>query len=353
MIRRILAFAAFSLVFASCSQKSLDEKKKCFEDKVQPLLQRTGKKVSWPEAKFDEGVLNRFADDCEFSKEEKSEYFITNKVQFAPKSQVPASPSVSSTPSISPRPSTSPNPSPTVTVSPSPSPTGSVKPTPSPTVTVTPSPTPTPSPTVTVTPTPSPTPTKPTTIPPHGSLSAIPVTDQVTVMAAVADDGVCRLRYFGASAGSQSGYNVLSGRRLLSSTPATDVATGIAQLKAAAKAGNCMIGAPERCQLRYRTNQLSGQSQGFYVAIEGSDMMGMGARSSKLSLDILTPLEAAGLCVRETPTPTCVIESATPPGVGFVVVSSVQGWMQDIPMMPRTTVEFYLQSLQSTGYCAP
>lgn len=334
---------ALSAFFSSCAkEKTIEEKEKCFSDKVLPLVARTGKKVPWPEAKFDEGVLIRFADDCEFSDEERSAFFLDHRVQFAPKGQ--AIPNPTKTPS--------PNPTVTVTPFPTPSPSPSKSPSPGPSVTVTPVPSPTPSVTVTPVPSPSPTPTKPVVIPPHGSLSPKPITDLATITAAVADDGVCRIRYFGPAAGSQAGYNILSGRRVVSTTPAKDLASGIVLFTSAATKGDCMKGAAEKCQLRYRTHQLAGTQQGFYVAIEGHDLTETGATSPKLSLDVYRPLEKAGICSIENPLPTCTVEAQQPPATGFVVVSSVQGWMQDLPLASRTTADFYLQALQDNFYCA-
>ncbi|MBL7716913.1 MAG: hypothetical protein JNL01_15725 [Bdellovibrionales bacterium] len=452
------------LLASACGQKtSLDEKKKCFEDRMNPLLERSARGDDWTTAKIDEEVMNNIARECEFTDSERADYFRDNQVIFlnvgahkggfeqSPSGSLPKSwpmnpnptssvlpdpsptvtvtaspspmvtvtptvtpsptvtaspnpspmPTITITPTASPSPSpiptvtvtvtpspsptvtvtVTPSPSPTVTVtvtpSPTPSPTPSQTPSPSPTVTVTPSPTlsptpsqtPSPSPTVTVTPSPTPSPTPsqtpspsptvtvtpsptPTAPPVPGAVTDQPLYDPSQVLAMTPDDGVCRVRFFaGPNAGSRKGYNVLSGRGFTHATGQSTLAGAMSILRQMVANGTCMRGAAETCNMRYRTFTKSGAAMGFYAAIEGNDLNEKGFKNAGEATALFQTFEKEGLCKLQNPLPNCSIAQVAGAMSGYVVLSTLQGWMQDQPYSSLVVVDLYMQLLKDKLYC--
>ncbi|MBL7716916.1 MAG: hypothetical protein JNL01_15740 [Bdellovibrionales bacterium] len=163
--------ASLALILASCGADTFQEKKACYDERIKPLVDRANQGDSWAFSRLNQEQLNRFADECGMTDDEKARLFARPlEVKAPPVSQ--ASPDPTGLPSG--RPSTWPTVTPTPSITPTGTPTVTPSPTATPTVTPTVTPTSTPTATPTVTPSPTATPTSTPTVTPTVSPTVTP-----------------------------------------------------------------------------------------------------------------------------------------------------------------------------------
>lgn len=362
-----------ALSLASCGSGSFEDKKECYDERVKPLVDRANLGDAWAHSRLNPEQLNRFADECGMTDDEKSRLFSKPlDVQALPTTRATPSPTgipsnrPSSWPTATPTPTISVIPGPTQTPSSSPSATPSVTPTPTatptPSVTVTPIPTttptatptatPSPTPSVTVTPVPSVTPTPTTTVTP--SFPDVPQDDEKTLLAALKADGYCRVRRLGPGSGTNKGFHVLIGNRIGTARPqktlqdaVTIVRNEKARLFPACKALPAV--SMETCSLRYRSFTRAGTYGGYYAAIENNDLSETGARNAADATRLANVLVAEKLCTM-APTAGCQIVQVFAPQPGYVVVSDQMGWLHDAPT-DQATANTNLSQFKTAGYC--
>lgn len=282
----LLAGTIVSLAFAACGKSEDDEfesKRLCYEKRVSPLRERAAQGDTVARARLAPEFLNKYAQDCGMNAEERKKVLGLEA------------------------PIASPRPSPTGTSAPSPTPTSTALP---------------------------------------SQVSDEPMQEMTSILKSVPDDGKCRLRYFDSTAGQNAGYNVLAGTSLIQQSGLSYFNQGISAFEGAVFDRSCNKGIPENCTLRFR-GMKSKTFRGYYVAIEGNDLMGTGHSSAADAVRDFNRLKAAGICELKVKA-NC--RTATSGG-GWAVISDTNGWLHDYPYSNQQEADFQLSQLRTMGFC--
>ncbi|MBL7717101.1 MAG: hypothetical protein JNL01_16680 [Bdellovibrionales bacterium] len=283
-----LALSALAFALASCGKEDdeFEAKRLCYEKRVAPLRDRAAAGDPTARARLQPEFLNRYAEDCGMTAEEKKKVLGSEATIATPR------------------------PSSTSTSQPSPNPTTTALPT---------------------------------------QVQDVPVQEMTAILKSVPNDGKCRLRYFDSSAGANAGYNVLAGNTVIQATGLTYFNQGISAYTNAVYDRTCSAGAAENCTLRFRSAK-SKSFRGYYVAIEGNDLVSTGYSLASDAVRDFNRLKAAGICELKVKA-NCSVVDLRPGQTGFAVVSDTNGWMHDYPMSRQDEADFQLTKLRDMGFC--
>lgn len=90
---------------------------------------------------------------------------------------------------------------------------------------------------------------------------------------------------------------------------------------------------------------------GYYAAIEGNDLSEKGFTQAIEATRQFQTFEKERLCVIQRPMPVCTISQVAGSISGYVVMSTLQGWMQDQPLSSQTVADFYMKALKDALFC--